>query len=160
MNPFKRLIGGILSFCEHKQIHAFRIQINSRIYYVCARCSGLYLGIFLGFFFSFIMLLYIPIFFSLGDLGTTLIAVLISLPAILDWTTQRLALRESRNGIRFGTALPTGFALSWYLLSPVSILVKIPVLVAVLLFLIIFSYIDKRTPEVSSQEEPNASSTK
>ncbi len=101
-----------------------------------------------------------PIFFSLGDLGTTLVAVLISLPAILDWTTQRLALRESRNGIRFGTALPTGFALSWYLLSPVSILVKIPVLVAVLLFLIIFSYIDKRPPEVSSQEEPNASSTK
>lgn len=160
MNPFKQLIGGILRFCEHKQIHAFKIQINDRIYYVCARCSGLYIGIFLGFLFSFIMLLYMPIFYGLGDFETTLVGVLISLPAILDWTTQRLALRESRNGIRFGTALPTGFALSWYLLSPVSILLKIPVLVAVLLFLLIFSYIDRRPPIVPSQEEPNSSKEK
>jgi uncharacterized membrane protein len=160
VNPFKRLIGGILSYCEHKQIHAFKIQINGRIYYVCARCSGLYLGMFLGFLISYIMLLYASIFYILDDLGTTLLAVLISLPAILDWTSQRLALRESRNAIRFGTALPTGFAFSWYLLSPVSLLVKIPVLVAVLIFLIIFSYIDRRPFTAPSQEETNSINTK
>ncbi|MFW9831599.1 MAG: DUF2085 domain-containing protein [Candidatus Thorarchaeota archaeon] len=144
MNLAKRLLGGILSFCHHKEIHAFRIQLNGRIYYVCARCSGLYLGIFAGFPIAALMLLYAPQFYSMGDFGTTLIAILISIPAIVDWSTQRLAFRESRNGIRFWTALPTGFALSWYLLSPVSFFVKLPVLVSVLLFIVIFSFIDKR----------------
>ncbi|MFX1509308.1 MAG: DUF2085 domain-containing protein [Promethearchaeota archaeon] len=141
----KRILGGILSFFYHKQIHAFKIHLDGQTYYVCARCSGLYLGIFLGLPVSFIMLFFFPIFYSLGDIGTTIIAFTISLPAIVDWTTQRLALRESRNGIRFWTALPTGFALSWYLVSPVSFIIKIPVMVAVLLFLAIFFFIDRRT---------------
>jgi uncharacterized membrane protein len=145
MSLGKRILGGILSFFYHKKIHAFRIQLDDKTYYVCARCSGLYLGIFLGFPLSFVMLIFFPICYSLGDFGTTLIAVLISLPAILDWTTQRLAFRVSRNGIRFWTALPAGFALSWYLLSPVSYVIKLPVLVAVLLFLAIFFFIDRRT---------------
>jgi uncharacterized membrane protein len=146
----KRILGGILSFFYHKEIHAFKIRLDDKTYYVCARCSGLYLGIFIGFPLSFVMLFFFPIVYSLGDIGTTVIAVLISLPAIIDWTTQRLALRNSRNGIRFGTAFPTGFALSWYLISSVSYAVKIPVLIAVLLFLAVFFFIDRRTyPETS-----------
>ena len=145
MSLGKRILGGILNFFYHKKIHAFKVQLDDKTFYVCARCSGLYLGIFIGFPVSFIMLFFAPIFYSLGDLGTTLVAIFVSLPAIIDWTTQRLALRESRNGIRFWTALPTGFALSWYLISPVSFLVKIPVLVGVLLFLAIFFFIDRRT---------------
>lgn len=152
----KRILGGILSFFYHKQIHAFKIRLDGQTYYVCARCSGLYLGIFLGLPVSFIMLFFFPIFYSLGDIGTTIVAVTISLPAILDWTTQRLALRESRNGIRFWTSLPTGFALSWYLVSPVSFIVKIPVMVAVLLFLAIFFFIDRRTyPEATNESDEN-----
>jgi len=145
MSLGKRILGGILSFFYHKKIHAFKIQLDDKIYYVCARCSGLYIGIFIGFPISFTMLILFPIFYSLGDFGTTLIAIFLSLPAIFDWTTQRLALRESRNGIRFWTALPAGFALSWYLISSVSFLVKIPVLVGVLLFLAVFFFIDRRT---------------
>jgi hypothetical protein len=100
------------------------------------------------------MLFLFPIIYGLGDIGTTMVAVAISLPAILDWTTQRLALRESRNGIRFWTALPTGFGLSWYLVSPVSFIIKIPVMVAVLLFLAVFFFIDRRTyPETTN--DPN-----
>ncbi|MFX1566339.1 MAG: DUF2085 domain-containing protein [Promethearchaeota archaeon] len=152
----KRILGGILSFFYHKQIHAFKVQLDGQTYYVCARCSGLYLGIFIGLPVSFIMLFFYPIFYSLGDIGTTLVAVAISLPAILDWTTQRLALRESRNGIRFWTALPTGFALSWYLVSPVSFLMKIPVMVVVLLFLAVFFFIDRRTyPEITNATNNN-----
>ncbi len=158
MSLGKRILGGILSFFYHKKIHAFKIQLDDKTYYVCARCSGLYLGIFIGFPLSFVMLIFFPVFYSLGDFGTTLVAVLISLPAILDWTSQRLAFRESRNGIRFWTALPTGFALSWYLLSPVSFLVKLPVLVIVLLFLAIFFFIDRRPyPKPTTAQKENTS---
>ena len=156
MSLGKRILGGILSIFYHKKIHAFKIQLDDKTYYVCARCSGLYLGIFLGFPLSFIMLTLLPFFYSLGDFGTTLVAIMISFPAMLDWTTQRLALRESRNGIRFCTALPAGFALSWYLLSPVSFLIKLPVLVAVLLFLTVFFFIDRRTyTESTSVQKEN-----
>ena len=153
MSLKKRILGPILSFFYHKKIHAFKVTLDAQIYYVCARCSGLYLGILLGFPISFVMLLSFPLFYSLGDLGTTLVAIFISLPAILDWTTQRLALRESRNRIRFWTALPTGFALSWYLISPVSFLVKIPVMVGVLIFLAIFFFIDRRDYTENKNEE-------
>ena len=152
----KRILGGILSIFYHKKIHAFKVQLDDKTYYVCARCSGLYLGIFLGFPLSFIMLIFLPIFYSLGDIGSTLVAILVSVPAILDWTTQRLALRESRNGIRFWTALPAGFSLSWYLLSPVSFLIKLPVLIAVLLLLTVFFFIDRRIyPESTNAQQEN-----
>ncbi len=155
MSIGKRILGGILSFFYHKKIHAFKIQLDDKTHYVCARCSGLYLGIFIGFPISFIMLIFFPIFYNLGDIGTTLIAVFLALPAILDWTTQRFALRESRNGIRFWTALPAGFSLSWYLISPVSFLVKIPVMVGVLIFLAVFFFIDRRIYPASIDEENN-----
>ncbi len=147
MNPLKRLAGVILSFCEHKQIHAFKVRINDREYYICARCSGLYIGMFTGFPISILMLLFMPIFYSLGDFGTTAIAILLALPALIDWTTQRLALRVSRNAIRFWTALPAGFSLSWYLLAPVLFIVKLPVLLGVLILLAIFGFIDRRDLE-------------
>jgi uncharacterized membrane protein len=162
VNPLKRLLGYILSFCEHKLIHAFKIQLNDRTYYVCARCSGFYLGIFSGFFISFMMLFFFPIFYSLGPISTTLIAIGLALPAMLDWSTQRLALRESRNALRFGTGLPAGFALSWYLIAPIDFSIKIPVFIGVLIFLAVFGYIDRRTQPESelvenqeTQEETN-----
>ena len=156
MSLGKRILGGILSFFYHKKIHAFKVQLDDETYYICARCSGLYLGIFIGFPISFIMLLFFPIFYSLGDIGTTLVAIFLALPAMLDWTTQRLALRVSRNGIRFWTALPAGFSLSWYLISPVSFLVKIPVMIGVLLFLAVFFFVDRRLyPEAAEGENEN-----
>ena len=153
VNPLKRLLGYILSFFYHKQIHAFQVQLNGRTYFVCARCSGFYLGIILGFPISFIMLLYFPFFYSLGPIGTTIIAVGLALPAMLDWSTQRLALRESRNALRFGTGLPAGFTLVWYLVSPNGFILKIPVFIGVLLFLVVFGKIDRRTPPESELEE-------
>ena len=153
VNPLKRLLGYILSFCEHKLIHAFKIQLNGRTYYVCARCSGFYLGILFGFLISFLMLLFFPICYSLGPIGTTIIAIGLALPAMLDWSTQRLALRESRNALRFGTGLPAGFTLSWYLLAPIDFSIKIPVFIGVLIFLVVFGYIDRRTPSESESLE-------
>jgi len=153
VNPLKRLLGYILSFFYHKQIHAFKIQLDNRTYYVCARCSGFYLGIIIGFPISFAMLLFFPIFYSLGPIGTTIIAVGLALPAMVDWSTQRLALRESRNALRFGTGLPAGYSLIWYLVSPNGFILKIPVFIGVLIFLIVFGKIDRRTLHESELEE-------
>ena len=152
VNPFKRLLGVFFRFCEHKEIHAFKIKLNDRIYYVCARCSGLYLGMFSGFPIALLLLFFAPVVYHLGDLTTTIVALLLALPAMLDWTTQRLAWRESRNAIRFGTALPAGLSLSWYLVSPVSFIIKIPVLFGVLVFLAVFGLIDRRPPYESSEK--------
>ncbi len=153
VNPLKRLLGYILTFFYHKQIHAFKVQLNGRIYYVCARCSGFYLGIIIGFPISFVMFFFFPFFYSLGPIGTTIIAIGLALPAMLDWSTQRLALRESRNALRFGTGLPAGFSLVWYLVSPNGFILKIPVFIGVLLFLVVFGRIDRRTPSESELEE-------
>lgn len=91
--------------------------------------------------------------YQLGDFSTTIIAILLALPAMLDWTTQRLAWRESRNVIRFWSALPAGFSLSWYLLSPISLLVKILVMIGLLSFLVIFGRIDRR-PRLDGPKTP------
>ena len=152
VNPFKRFLDLIFRFCEHKEIHAFKVKLNDQIYYVCARCSGLYLGMFSGFPIALLLLFFAPIVYQLGDLNTTIVALLLALPAMLDWTTQRLAWRDSRNAIRFGTALPAGFSLSWYLISPVSFIVKIPVLFGVLIFLAVFGLIDRRPLYESSKK--------
>jgi uncharacterized membrane protein len=152
VNPLKRVLGLVLHFCEHKEIHAFKIRLNDRVYYVCARCSGLYLGMFSGFPITLLLIFFAPFVYQLGDIGTTSVAFLFALPAMLDWTTQRLAWRESRNAIRFWTALPAGFSLSWYLLSPVSFLIKVPVLFGVLIFLVIFGFIDRRSPFKPSEK--------
>ena len=152
VNPFKRLLGLIFRFCEHKEIHAFKVKLNDQIYYVCARCSGLYLGMFSGFPIALLLLSIAPVVYQLGDMTTTGLALLLALPAMLDWTTQRLAWRESRNGIRFWTALPAGFSLSWYLISPVSFIIKVPVLFGVLVFLVVFGLIDRR-PHYESSEK-------
>jgi len=95
---------------------------------------------------------FVPLVYQLGNIHTTILALLMALPAMLDWTTQRLAWRESRNAIRFWTALPAGFSLSWYLLTPVSFIVKVPVLFSVLIFLVIFGFIDRRPPFEPSEK--------
>lgn len=49
----------------------------------------------------------------LSDEATTVvITALLALPALVDWATQRLNLRESRNSIRLGTGLLLGLSSS------------------------------------------------
>jgi uncharacterized membrane protein len=110
---------------------------------------------FSGLLIALLLILVAPVVYQLGDLGTTLIAIFLALPAMLDWTTQRLAWRESRNAIRFWTALPAGFSLSWYIVAPVSFFIKIPVLIGVLVFLAVFGFIDRRPPYEPSEDSLN-----
>ncbi|MFX1476030.1 MAG: DUF2085 domain-containing protein, partial [Promethearchaeota archaeon] len=79
----------------------------------------------------------------------------LALPTMIDWTTQRLALRESTNRIRFSTAFLAGFSLDFYLLSVVNSVHKMVFLFVIFGFIVIFSSIDRRPIiiETSSEEQ-------
>jgi uncharacterized membrane protein len=84
-----------------------------------------------------------------------------ALPTLIDWVTQRLALRESTNRIRFSTALLAGFSFAWYLVAPISLPHKIIFLFIFLTFISIFSFIDRRPPIITEiSEEEDVSSQK
>lgn len=159
-NLLKRIVKAVLRFFEHKQTHAFHVHFEGKLYYVCARCSGLYLGIILGFALSLLIRFTIPEIMNLGDLVTDLLCLAIAMPTLIDWITQRLALRESTNRIRFTTALLAGFSLAWYLIAPVTLLHKLIFLFIILAFISIFSFIDRRPPTpVETIEEENSESS-
>ncbi len=151
MNPLKRVAGVILRFFEHKRTHAFQVTLEERVYFVCARCSGLYGSVVVSFPLVLILHLFVPPLFFTDALVTDVFCLCLALPTMLDWTTQRLALRESTNRIRFFTAILGGFSLEWYLLSFVNMIHKILFLAAIFAFILIFSTIDRRPkpPETS-----------
>ncbi len=113
------------------------------------------MGIILGFPLVLIIWIIMPEIMNLGDLLTDLLCLSMALPTVIDWTTQRLALRQSTNKIRFATAFLAGFSLAWYLIAPVQILHKVLFLFAFLTFISIFSFVDRRKPTLTenSQEE-------
>ncbi len=96
---------------------------------------------------------------NLGDLATDFLCLVLALPTLIDWVTQRLALRESTNRIRFITALLAGFSLAWYLVAPVTIPHKLIFLFIILGFISIFSFVDRRPPDTTetSEEDSNES---
>ena len=145
--PLERLVSAMLHLLEHKRIHAFQVSFGGQTYYICARCSGLYLGVILGLSSVFPLLLLAPPALSLGDLPTSLLCLSLAAPALLDWTTQRLALRCSTNPIRFATGLLAGLSLAWYVAAPITIPLKLLILFAVLVFISGFSLIDRRRGE-------------
>ena len=90
----------------HRTIH---ISFRRKNVYLCARCTGKYLGIlsvfvawFLGF--DFPTWLYLP-----------LLSILPA-PSVVDWMTQSCELRESRNTIRVCTGYLFGFSEGLFLL--------------------------------------------
>lgn len=153
MNPLKRLAGAILSFFEHKRNHAFQVTLEDRVYFVCARCSGLYGSIAVSLPLVLILHLFVHPFFYTDALFTDLFCLSLALPTILDWTTQRLALRESTNRIRFSTAVLAGFSIEWYLLSFVDMIHKILFLAVIFGFVLVFSSIDRRPPPPENGEQ-------
>ena len=149
MNPGKRAVAAVLHFFEHKETHAFRVHFDGRLYYVCARCSGLYLGVVLGLPLTLTFGLAVPLLLHLGDVLTDLVCLGLALPTMIDWTTQRLALRESTNRLRFASAFLAGFALVLYLLAAVTLVHKLLFLFGVLAYVTLFSLVDRRPPPES-----------
>lgn len=82
----------------HRTIH---LGFRRRNVYLCARCTGRYLGL-VGVFVAYSLRLGFPLWLNLP-----LISVL-PLPAMVDWFTQSCKLRESKNSLRLGTGLLLG----------------------------------------------------
>lgn len=100
--------GGFWRIVEHnKKSHSFRVSHNKKKHYLCARCTGTYLGISIAILFSLLLILFGIPFFVLGNLAF-IIAILMAMPSIVDWSTSKLGFRKTNNYIRLFTGLSLG----------------------------------------------------
>lgn len=109
----QRILKVIHLFISHHEppyMHrCWRIPIGGRTLYICARCSSLVAGILLAFNLNLL-------FFRIEVNPVTFFgAFLLSLPAVIDWSSQTLWLRESRNPIRAITGVLLGIAVGFVL---------------------------------------------
>ena len=108
MNPLNYI-------CHRKPERSFHIKGYQ--FPVCARCTGLYLGIILFFIFYFIL--------SVGhDLFLLFLSVVLVIPCLVDGLTQRYGNRLSNNTLRLFTGLIAGYGamlfaeeVEWIILS-------------------------------------------
>ncbi len=100
----------VLSKLSCHQIPERTFNIRGRYFPVCARCTGLYLGVF----FYLIYQYYSYVYYSI-DL--TILAILMVVPTFLDGFTQFLGLRESDNKLRLITGFFGGIGLSILVVS-------------------------------------------
>ena len=80
---------------------------------ICARCTGIYLGLFAG-------LIAFPVMRWLRERTMRVIALLAIVPLGLDGVTQLLGFRESVNPLRVATGLIAGMAFGLWILSAVE----------------------------------------
>ena len=143
----RQLLDAIHLFISHHEGSYLRrcwhFTLRGHTLHVCARCSALLIGVVLVLFSRFwiITLQVTPlnsIFVFLASLSAIPIsplafffAFMLSMPAIIDWSTQTILLRESRNPMRALTGLLLGFAVG-YVLSSFNIfyMMLVPVLYA------------------------------
>lgn len=96
----------------HKYIHCHRLPdrsffIKNRQFHICARCTGLLVGLIASIFISFF-----PIREYIAFLFPLFLAVLST-----DGLTQKINLRKSNNKLRFLTGITTGFTLLPFFIS-------------------------------------------
>jgi uncharacterized membrane protein len=92
----------LLSHHPSERLHrTIRLGFRGRNVYLCARCTGRYLGL-VGVFAAYSLRLSFPL-----GLYLPLILVL-PMPAMVDWFTQSCKLRESKNSLRVCTGLLLG----------------------------------------------------
>jgi uncharacterized membrane protein len=88
--------------CHRRQERTFKIK--NYYFPVCARCTGIYTGIFS--FFIFVYFVNIQY-----DVLLVLAAILMIIPTLLDGVTQLFSFRESNNLLRFITGSIAGFGI-------------------------------------------------
>lgn len=89
--------------------HTFYLQFGRTKIYFCSRCSGVILG---GLFSMFLLNLMEVIYKTEFSPEIALILIIIlPIPGIIDWGTQRLLLRKSTTGFRLLTGFVLGSAL-------------------------------------------------
>lgn len=99
-----------VAFCHRIPERTFRI--NGRLFPVCARCTGLYIGLC-----TFIITTIFFNWYSLSNL--ILIGIALLIPTGLDGMTQALRIRKSNNIIRASTGLIGGLGYGMVILSSV-----------------------------------------
>ena len=110
----------------------FTLSFRGREIHFCARCSGVFLS-FIGALFYFL--------FAKIELEAALsliTAIFLAIPVTIDWGTQKLGYRESRNSIRFATGalLGTGIALLQFTYT-IQWLTFIVILIFIAIFFVI-----------------------
>lgn len=89
----------------------WHLTFRGHTLHICARCSALLMGIITALFLH-LLFIHIPV-----NPLTFTGAFLLSLPAVIDWSTQTLELRESQNTIRALTGFLLGYAVGFVLSS-------------------------------------------
>jgi len=118
-------------------LHAFGKEL-----YLCARCSGVFLG-FIG---SKILL---PILVSLISYSIPLhiglpVSLNLALPSIVDWITQSLGFRQSNNNLRLTTGLLEGLGVGVLSLTEIPNLLKLLIAVTIALSVVCAGILGRR----------------
>jgi uncharacterized membrane protein len=89
--------------------HTFYLRFGRSYFYFCSRCSGVIIGGLLTSFISYIIIRIIGPVIS-PELAV-LICIMIPIPGIIDWVTQRLLYRKSNTVLRLFTGFLIGMGL-------------------------------------------------
>jgi uncharacterized membrane protein len=94
---------------EFESDHAVPVNIGGYNIFFCTRCSGMLTGILIGVFIeSFLFLAYR---FTIEPGIAKILMIVLPIPGLIDWGTQRLGYRKSTDISRIITGLSIGFAL-------------------------------------------------
>lgn len=104
----KNLILLLLSHhSEEYYNRTFTLSFHGREIHFCARCSGVILSFLGAICCEFLINLKIEAILGL------ILASLLAVPVMIDWGTQKLGYRESKNSIRFGTGMLVGIGITF-----------------------------------------------
>ena len=132
MNKKQKLLFLLLSHHGSEKLHrTIHVRLWGKDLYFCARGVGRYSGLLSAVTASY--LLTFPSWFY------SLIFVFFPLPSIVDWITQKLGSRESRNWIRVTTGYLLGIAQGYLLISLVKGMTQLSVFGITVLVLYLFS---------------------
>jgi len=113
----------IIKAIEHNPDHYIELGIHGRTIKPCARCFGKYIGM--------VAVLPFALLFFLGYSSTTFYTAffaswLLAIPAIADWSTVKLGIRNGNNRARVATGFLLGAGISvYFLIMPASMLFKL-----------------------------------
>ncbi len=87
--------------------HCLRLSFRGKSVYFCGRCTGIYGGLGIGVLFLWLFNVSLQ-----PDWLWFLIALVFGLSTVIDWTTQRMTPRKTRNSVRFVTGFFSGVGLA------------------------------------------------
>ena len=106
----------------------FTLSFRGKEIHFCARCSGVILIFFMAVCFELLANLKVDPTLSL------VLAIIMVIPVLIDWGTQKLGYRESRNVIRFTTGGLLGVAIS---LLQYAYTLRVLTIIAISIYLVI-----------------------